>query len=1164
MRLKKIELFGFKSFAERTVIEFDVGITGVVGPNGCGKSNVADAFRWVLGEQSARSLRGEKMGDVIFAGTSKRKPCQFAEVILTFTEVGGALPVEYEEVAVGRRLYRNGESEYLLNGNSVRLKDIQSLFWDTGLGKDSLAIFEQGKIEEVILRSPVERRPIFESAAGILRFRERRKEAYRKLEQTGHNLSRIEDVTREVTRQMEQLEKQVAEAKEYHEAKGRLDLLERALLCTKLVRLEESIAKGNEQIAKMDEQMAKGKERVAASGEILLQLQKKLEERERELAVARETFYQSRSARDVKRVEADGIKKRLGELDRTLKKYEAELKALEGQVAELHRTEEATAKEGDESGALVEAESHYKEGRVVAERLEERVAELRAKQKEADRERMELVQLSHAVTSQLRESRVRLEAGRERLDKIVLRTKQLQERKEELSKGVEERKKSVAHLSTSVDGFKAKVKQIEEQLKEAMEGVRQREGGLERLRVERTEASARQKVLVRLKEEMETFSPGTRQLMRAAKDEKSPIYAKVVPLFERIKPVDGMAEAVASVLHAYGQTLLAESQEALQLVWEYAQSKGIVGFSLTSPALLKGDGLSLLQGDLHWFGAVERRESMDLSDLGRNVVTPQGVYVDGCGVLFCPAAGESNLFLREAELEELKERLLQIEIEWKRQESELAHQREQVGQLQKERSESDKAHRQEEMKLVEANFGLQRALRDLEALDREDGEIGREEKRLRGEAGDLEAAVQKLQLKQEEAHGRLEEVQKRFHEVEGQLEEGLAQLNACRKSLQEREERFQELSKRVHQRQAQHRLFEAKMQAIERQRERIGGERAESERQRQELTAQVGGLEEALAAFVNQLSEGELICKRLEEEVTLAKEAIAGGDKKVREAEAALQELGGARRGVDLQKEQQQEGLRQMAQEAEERFGLGVRQLKEMELPKIASVREGEGEIHRLRRKLEASTHVNLAAIEEYEEHKKRAEFLANQVGDLAGSKKELLQIIHGLEKVSRAQFKETFEKVRANFQRQFQTLFHGGEADLRFTESQDVLEAGIEIVAKPPGKQMRSITLLSGGEKCLTAMALLFAIFEVNPSPVCILDETDAPLDETNVGRFVEVLRSFLDRTQFVLITHNKKTMESAGVLIGVTMEERGVSRPIEMRLESVPKEMFEPATLG
>jgi chromosome segregation protein len=1161
LRLKKIEIFGFKSFADRTVIEFDVGITGVVGPNGCGKSNVADAFRWVMGEQSARSLRGEKMGDVIFAGTSKRKACQYAEVVLTFTDVGGALPVEYEEVAVGRRLYRNGDSEYVLNGNAVRLKDIHSLFWDTGLGKDSLAIFEQGKIEEVILRTPQERRPIFESASGVLRFRERRKEALRKLEQTGHNLSRIEDVLSEVSRQMEQLEKQVAEAKEYREGKERLESLERAILRTKLVRMDEAIAKGEEQLSKLDERLKQGEERVEAGRTLFSQLEQEMQEREKGLQAAREAFYQARSQRDMKQVESDGIKKRVGELDRMLKKYETELKALDSQAAELRQEEAVTVQGVDELPLLSEAESRYKEGRVAADSLETEVGEWRAQQKVVDRDRMQLVQTSHAVSSQLRETKVRLESGRERLEKINGRIAQLQQRKGELEAAVEERKRSVNHFSESVDLLKGKLRGVEERLKESSEAVQSSQQRLEVLRAERTEKMARQRVLQRLREEMETVTPGTRQLLEAEKGELS---GKLSPLYEGLRPKTGMAQALASVLAPYAQTLLARSLSVMREVCEYAQKNGIVGFSITAPELLEeAQGLSLLQGDCSWFTEVKQIAAIDFARPERNQVTPEGLFVDGCGVLFCPAAGESNAFLREAELEELQDWLTKNELNCKGEEEALATCRQLVTQLQADRSESDKAHRQEEMKLIEANFGLQRALRDVETHEQESKQIAVEEEQLKKVDSDLEQAVAKLEMRWSEVHHEVEAIQRQFHEIEVKLEEGLAKFNACRKSLQEREELFQELNRRVQQRQAAHRLLEAKLQAIERQRQRISGEAADGEGAKKELLDQMEELQQQLTQAAAMMAERESNCRSVEAEVAKAKEGISGGDKKLSEARAALQELAASRQKIEFQQGQQLEGRRLLFDEIEQRFGLTIDQLKGLELPAIGSVRDGEVEIHRLRRKLEEATNVNLAAIEEYEEHQKRSAFLATQVGDLQGSKKELAQIIHQLEKLSRTQFKETFEKIRANFQRQFQALFQGGEADLRLTDSQDVLEAGIEIVARPPGKQMRSITLLSGGEKCMTAMALLFAIFEVNPSPVCILDETDAPLDETNVGRFVEVLRSFLDRTQFILITHNKKTMEAAGVLIGVTMEERGVSKPIEMRLES-SKKLQEPVTAG
>ena len=444
MRLKKLVVHGFKSFADRTVLQFDEGITGIVGPNGCGKSNIADAFRWVMGEQSARSMRGEKMQDVLFAGTPRRKPLPFAEVILTFTEVQGILPVDFEEVEVGRRLYRSGESEYRLNGTVVRLKDIHSLFWDSGLGKDAFAIFEQGKMEQIILKSPEERRAIFEETAGILRFLQRRKEASRKLEETEANAVRLEDVLREVQQQVETLEKQVGEAKLFKEQKRRLEELERGILLAKWKLANEERKKLAKQLATVHEGLQKGElqerdceTRHREAKVALTQLEQVLQQRTEE-------FFRCKSSKEVKETEGKSSRLRLKECEQRRERLLKEREELQVRRQEAKRQFE----EGQQQSVLLkrqveEAESAWNQSREGAQELQREVGRLREEQKKAENDRLELVQKTHAVTAQLQENRVRLENSRERMAHFTIERQKTEERFEALGQSIQEKRSAL-------------------------------------------------------------------------------------------------------------------------------------------------------------------------------------------------------------------------------------------------------------------------------------------------------------------------------------------------------------------------------------------------------------------------------------------------------------------------------------------------------------------------------------------------------------------------------------------------------------------------------------------------------------------------------------------------------------------------------------------------
>lgn len=1104
MRLKKIEICGFKSFADRTVVHFDAGITCIVGPNGCGKSNVSDAFRWVLGEQSPKSMRGEKMGDVIFAGTGRRKGSPYAEVVLTFTEVGDALPIDYEEVSVGRRLYKSGESEYRLNGNIVRLRDIHSLFWDTGLGKDSLAIFEQGKIEEVIVRSPLDRRPIFESAAGILRFRIRRKETKAKLEKMDGNLSRVEDLLGEVNRQMQSLEKQVAEAKEYRKTKGELELLEKGVMHAKLVRAKENAQREAKRQEKLDERLKKAKERLFACDEALKKGQSAAGERESEFRGAQEKLFK-------KRGELDLVREKHRSLSQRIEEWEKELLSLAEQRKEL-----VVEEIGDLEGRVKEAEKVYKASSKGAEQLEKAVHQSRSAQKRAEERRMEAVRAEHAVCAQLRELQVRLESGSEQLTQIEARSGESQAMCEQVKQQLTEQKRLVKSSVALVDKSKAKLSSLDDGLSQRRERLASLQKEIEQSKERLIECRASEKALQRLKEEL---SPGAKRLLEEVKG--------VSRLTEQMRPKRGMKSAFASFLQSYDETLWVSDQAKLKSVVEYAQANGICGYSVTCHE-----------------PRYDLVEQIDFKTKGS--LTKEGEYLDGQGVFFGPPDPECSAVLREAEINALQEEMGKLEGRLRKDEAELAALGSEIERLEKERAECDRNHRQDEMKLVEVNFALQRAKGDLERLEGEVGKSKERHQQLTKGRTELARSIEKLEAKRATATTKLVEVQELCKEAEGSLEEKLEQLQSVRLDSQQCEKSYRQLAEELHQRRSAAKLVEAKLQAIERQEKKCERELKQAKSDLSKLASPTG-----------DLSSEEERYRRAEERAAAAKERLDKGREQQRVAGEEVQRLTMERQQLEGRRAGADKGLKAATQEALERFELTPIQLQQMDLPKVESIGESERQVYQMRRRLESASNVNLGAVEEYEQYKERSDFLSSQVGDLQGSKKELLQIIGELEKTSRVQFRETFEKVRANFKRTFELLFEGGEADLKFTESNDILEAGIEIVAQPPGKAMRSISLLSGGEKCLTALALLFAIFEVNPSPVCILDETDAPLDDTNVTRFLRVLGSFLETTQFIMITHNKKTMEAAGVLIGVTMQEKGVSKPIAMRMSDVSEEM-------
>lgn len=1167
MKLKKLVICGFKSFADKAALDFSTGITAIVGPNGCGKSNIVDSFRWVMGEQSAKAIRGDKMLDIIFAGAGKRKPLNMAEVTLTFTDVDGTLPVDYGEVSICRRVFRNGESEFFINRNPVRLKDIESLFWDTGLGKDAFCIFEQGKIDQLIQYNPMERRAIFEEAAGILRFKQRKKEALRKLEQAEANFSRAEDIHREVHQQREVLEKQAQEAIAYKQKRNELEDLEKGLFLEKWDKVSQRTAQLLEQFAVEKQHLEREIEEHAALEAERVLLEQAFVEKEQIAKTCTEQLFQAKNQLEVKTVE---LRSHLVYLEDSDKKAEQFLHDLELLKQRRQKNREEFEQHSVQLQRIEEevhqAECTLKEQRLLSSHLRQKVDSLRDQQKTVQQDRLQLSQQENKIKSQMQEHRMRIEGGKEKLGRLSGAGEKLEKLERELIQSEKERRDLLNETSCLIDEKKKQLLDAEKSITAILEELKICQEALKNCHKEKAELEARQKVLRRLKEDMEGLSAGTKRFLQESTQPKSPLYGKLQPLYELLAAHPGFEMALASALRPYAQTLVVQTAKDVGVVLEFAQHHQLKEFSIfcmeeiESTEAFKG-GLSQLIGHLvdsplscHFFRGIYFFEMIP-AEMGSDKtgwITKEGFYKDKQSVLFSPLHPEKNTFLREAELKGLADSLSKIENKQIEMDDHLAVLEDKKQQMQLMRGEFDKALRILEMKLVEINFGLQRVLADREkaALEKKQSILDREtiEESIESALHLLSEWVEKDAVLKE----AIEEKQKKFHQVELDLQECLRQGKEQEDHLRLAEALFKEKSD-VHQRLSHLcQRFKASDQEQAIQELRLQENCKLHGEQKAVLIDRSKILEEAVerAAFSRQESAAQHA--EAEKSVFVCKERLSQFELKVKALLEAIK-----KREIDLHRKEIQIVEDKAAQTSIEENLLSQYQMTIEEIRAEAagstqffsgSMEKRERRIRELRRDLENAGDVNLAAVEEFEKHRVREEFLRQQLDDMQRSKEELIQIIARLDNESRKIFEESFVQIRRNFQKNFNLLFEGGEADLTFTESRDLLEAGIEITAKPPGKQMRSITLLSGGEKCLTAMALLFAIFELRPSAFCLLDEVDAPLDEANVGRFTNMVRQFVDKTQFIIITHNKRTMSIADVLFGVSMEERGVSKLLSL----------------
>ncbi len=1170
MRLKKLSLFGFKSFADKTSLEFHPGVTGVVGPNGCGKSNIADAFRWVMGELSAHSMRSDKMNDVIFAGTSGRKALNVAEVSLTLTDINGSLPVDFEELCITRRLHRNGDSEYLINRRPARLKDIHGILMGSGLGKDSFSIFEQGKIDQIINLNPSARREIFEEAAGIQRFKMRKKETLRKLEHTQINLNRLQDIHREVDKRVIDLEKQAKLAREYKQNKERLETLEKNLLATRWKTLAQQQTKSNQDLAKLQEKKTTLLEDEQKLKTLIAQLKLSIGTQEESLEKQNGLVYKAHQAKEIKEIELRSHQERLEEISKKEHIWQKDLDSLQTQKktsAAQHVQNQQWHEELRK--VLAEEEARFHAARAELFGLEEHLSKRHHQLGEIQQQQLKALQAEENLHRQLQQMQTELASHQKRVSLLQEKKAKLQQRALDFSESNAQLRTQLQNASANIDTQRKSLSALDQQSAELTATLGAQQISLKELTRETTELSVRKKILEQLRDEMEGLSSGAKRLLKESASAKSPLHKKVHPLYERFTPDPAYAQALAATMQFYAETLVVETQDDLALVLAFAEKFHLTDFSLfclehlakaSNSAPKKGSLLQHIEkGEIpsHFLSNVElTSDHSPLSSTGLITVTQNGVIIDSLGVLFSltqdNVKGGSNVFLRKTELTTLSTRCAEVKEQQTVLEQACAKISKELSTLQMQRAETDRHIRRDEMKLVEINFSLQRAIADLATSQSETNATEAELTSLEKGSKKLQAPLEEVLKKHTAAKIHSGELQKSVETLKAESLQEQKGLDVKRSEQRQREGIIKKLSKDVQELLHNLGVYEIKEQAHTKQEQLLSQELASTD----ELKTKLKNLIETTSKILQEAEANSTEVSKtqavLKQALNTTKEKLQGTEVQLTKELTSMKELEERAHRQEVQKAQQATSQAAISQELLERYQIEKESLPDLDTNLKTSVQEAETEVRRLRKDVEASSQVNMASIEDFETQRQRRDLLSTQLEDLQGSKNELSSIIKELDGESGHLFKQTFESIRDCFRKNFAILFNGGEADLKFADSEDILEAGIEIIAKPPGKQMRSISLLSGGEKCMTAMALLFAIFEVKPSPFCILDEVDAPLDDTNVRRFTELLRQFLEKTQFIIITHNKRTMSIADILLGISMQEKGVSTVLALELQS------------
>ncbi len=1182
MYFKNLRISGFKSFVDTTEINFEPGITAIVGPNGCGKSNILDSIRWVLGEQGLKAIRCNQMEDVIFNGSAQRKPIGMAEVSLTINNEAKVLPIDFSEVTVTRRLFRGGESEYLINKALCRLKDVQELFMDTGLGTDAYSIFEQGKMDFILNSKPTERRSIFEEAAGISKYKFRREETLRKLEATEQNLLRINDIVLENRRQINSLERQAKKAEKFRQLKNELEQLDLKLGQFKVRAMSSELA-GLQEVAKnlqgelhrielasyeKENEQKAGQEKLRKVQDYLSELQKDIylaSSQEQSLQTQKEVSREKINNLDNKRqetfrlIEVTKVRaQQLKELLETLKEQDLVLTA---QIKQDEESSDKCQQEISASKAEIERLNQEK-NRIAAE-----VTELRQKQFSA---KNEIVRTEQSIRHEELE-----------INRFTLEVNKVKEKRDQGDVFINRLSLEDEACQQQLDQIEAKSKDLQEQLSRLEQVLTTLETMLEQLRKEYVTTSSKLEFLEQMESSQQGIEEGARNLLRTPPDQLKDVFRVLADVVS----VDADKEKVLEVfLGPKLQALLTDDAEMVWSAMMYLKEKKLGRAFFVDPEFLKTfspkENLPevILQssgvlGCLRDFVKVEEDykpivegllgETLLVEDLEKariilhgataplSIVTLNGEVLrqDGIveGGLFAPVHG--GLLSREREIRNLKQESERLQRAILDSEGEQAKTLTQAKAL------------EEELNALKAN---QQETQILVAKLEKEKSLGLEQKQKVGEEETvLLAGIKEAKGRSARLSEQISEYQQSLLEL-GNQESGLLQMeHDALNKLQQAEAHYTNLGKTLSAMNIHLAQNQEKKAAVMKEREekvRQGDEVEqqlndmnvfinESKASRDQIEEMIGKLEQEQEKLRNnkqkkeeKLKEEEGLKDQVAEELVAIDNEVVAMRKNKEEVQRQLQE-------EKMKVEKLTWNVEQLTGRLKAEYNWSEQDFQAFE--ENYSLESNETRVNELREKIKDLGEVSQLAIEEYDELSKRLTFLEEQQKDLVESKASLLKLIQQINANSRELFKDTFEKARQNFKEIFTRLFNGGEADITLVEGEDVLEAGVEIMARPPGKKLQSVSLLSGGERALCAIAILFSLFLVRPSPFCVLDEVDAPLDDANVHRYTRLLEQFLKTTQFILITHSKLTMEIADVLYGVTMQEQGVSKIVSVKFK-------------
>lgn len=1181
MYLKRLEMHGFKSFANKTVLEFMPGITAVIGPNGSGKSNISDSIRWLLGEQSMKSLRGSKSEDIIFAGTENRKSLGFAEASIVIDNTDGKLPIEYNEVTVTRRIYRSGESGYFINKAPCRLKDILELFMDTGIGKDGYSIIGQGKIDEILSNKSEERRHIFEEAAGIVKYRTRKIESEKKLEQTKLNLLRINDILSEIEGNIEPLKKQSEKAKKFLSLREELKNIEVGLFLHQIDNYKLKIKEIQDDLQILQNQetdeIQKSSKLQEDKNNLKIELDKLIEEIEK---IQNEGFETSNKIQKIEN-EISLSKQKIETNKENEERYAIEIEELQNKINELK--EEKEQKLSKKTNLFKDKERFQKDLDEKTKELENLTGKLSEKEKEIEAKK---IKLSDNIDAKFEKASF-VNTQKVQNENLEKRKKQLNDEVYEIIAEIdagrlekEEIAKEFYEIETKRNEAQKALEKIIEQKEETSKKIKKYEEDIKEIDSQKRINESRLKFLKETEREKEGYVKSVKSLLLACENNTNLAKGNHGVLASILEVPKEYQTAIEMCLGASLQNLVTETEEDAKKLVEYLRKNNLGRASFLPITSVKGKKLEKIKDKgvnvigiasdlvktkkkyedilLHLLGRTVVVETMDdaialakQNSYSFRIVTIQGDLINPSGAITGGSVTQKtvNILGRKQEIEKLEKtineqtkKLANIETQKTDYISSVENILEQATNLETALQETQIDYATKKQKLETTEENIEKLELKLQKTKDEITNIENEIKENIVKKEETEQEIILIEQENEALNSEISMFADQNKEKQQEIDDlnfEITNLKISVSSFTESEASIDEIVERMNlEIQTNENTISTRKERVEKAKheneslkELINLKLEEIEKTKEEAIQNSGKIEELKQNRIDKNKQLEQIEKDILEQFNLVENLKEQVSK------------------IEIKKSKLKMEVEQIINKMWEEYEITPNNARDFKKPE--NVQEVQKKVNSLRNQIKALGSINIDSIEEYKQTKERYDFMTEQKQDLEESITKLKKIINDMMQIMKEQFTKQFQVINKNFKEIFTELFGGGKAELKLTDSENILESGIEIEVQPPGKKLQNMMLLSGGEKALTAIALLFAILKINPAPFCVLDEIEAALDDVNVYRYAEYLKKFSKEIQFLVITHRKGTMEAADTVYGITMEEKGISKLLSMKLK-------------